>query len=455
MQISGEIDLRLSVKPAVTQEMVQSLNVLRMPVLELARYIGDAILENPVLDVEALTETGEPPEYPEPPGERDDAWDDADFGEASYLDIWRVRPTREDSVWDAGTEQADFSEMLAEQVRTGGGNDSFNALCLYLIGCLNQSGYLDVPVEELAHETNCSVFDVTQALYFVQSLYPPGVGARNLSECLLLQLAESHEFCEHTVRLATAGLSLLAERDTTGVAKLLRCDETAAARCMKVVAGLNPIPSQGYYTGERAAAIIPDVIVRGEAGELSVAMNERYVPRIRFQTPCDPSQTDRETQRYLFRKTKEARLLQSSVEERTKTLTLIVQAILRKQHSYFRHGGALEPMTQSEIGEMVGLHASTVSRAVRGKYIEFPSGVVALKSLFCGSVPHTVSGAVSSDAVTRQLRRIIEREDSRRPLSDESLCAALRAAGVGVARRTVAKYRAELGIPAASGRKKG
>jgi RNA polymerase sigma-54 factor len=447
------MELRQTYKPSVTQEMLRSLNILRMPAPELSQYVSEVIRENPVLDIGALNETENPPvtEAMDAPQSEDgeSVWE-----EIEYRDTWESRSGDASAAINQMYAGITFAEMLAEQINTGVGDQGFHSLCMYIVGCLNKRGYLDSSVEEIAHETGVSEFDVNQALYYIQSLQPTGVGARNLCECLLLQLAESREFNEYTVRLITAGLPLLAERNTAAIQKLLRCDTETAARCMRIVSNLNPIPAQGFDTGEQSAAIIPDVIIQSEDGEISVAMNERYLPKIRINNIYSslPS-LDKETRKYLSQKTKEARMLISAVEEREKTLTLIVRVILDKQRDFFKNAGALEPMTQAEIGELVGLHASTVSRAIRGKYIQLPFGTIEMKQFFSSAVPHTAGGKVSSAAVMQHLRHLIQKEDPKHPLSDESICDVLSTMGINVARRTVAKYRAGIGIQSAAKRR--
>lgn len=457
MDIGGsfEASLNQSQQLAITQTMVQSLRILCMPVTELSQFLREYICENPVLDMEALAEADTPPEPDTSAREKPRAEDEENRFDVDYQDIWRVGATGMQEMPEIAAGEGLFADMLAEQVNTTHLEENFRMLCHYIIGCLNPRGYLDIQLEDIAEETGYSLFEMTQALYYVQSLYPAGVGARNLKECLLLQLAQGDDFNPNTVGLVTAGLTLVAGNNLAAIQKLLQCDRAEAEHSVRVVRGLNPIPSQGYYTGEAMGTVTPDVVVRcGEEG-LTVTMNERYLPRIRILNDYKSMTAgDGEAKRYIDQKIKEAKVLQSAVEEREKTLTAVMRVIVQKQAGYFEKGESLQPMTQAEIGQELEVHTSTVSRAVQGKYLKGPMGTVELKKLFSGAVKTAAGGVVSADMAKRKLQELIQDENPGKPLSDENLRAVLAAMDIDIARRTVAKYREELGIQPASRRKR-
>ncbi len=442
-----------SQKQIVTAQMLQSLQVLRMPMPELAQYLGERICENPMLDIEALSQSELLPE-PSPPPAQDPRDEDVDETVRSdYRDIWHGNGL---DAARLGCGESTFADMLLEQVNTGRLDGASSALCRYIVGCLNQRGYLDIPLEEIARETGCALPDAERALRHIQEeLHPAGVGARSLGECLLLQLGRSRTLNAHTIRLVSEGLPLLAANDLGAIQKLLRCTRNTAEHCAQVVRGLNPIPSQGYFTGERNGFVVPDAIVQNDGGALSLRLNDRYLPRVRLSRAyCDWTAADEEEKRYLAQKLKEAGALQRAVEERGKTLRAVMRCIVGRQSAFFRTGAPLAPMNLAEIAGSLGLNISTVSRAIQGKYIEGPFGTIEIKKLFSGAVKGAAGGAVSSDAAKRKLRRLIRDEDPKMPLSDESLRLALCAAGIDLARRTIAKYREELGLPPARQRRR-
>ncbi len=445
---------------AITQNVLQSLRILSMPAAELSLYLRESICENPLLDLDAVSEADA---LPLPHGwekqRAKDAGDDGDDDAGTetkfrleYGDIWRGSAQE---MPEPATAESTFADMLLEQVNTVHVDEKTRLLCHYIIGCLNQRGWLDIPIEDLSAGTGQSIFDMTQALYYVQSLHPAGVGARNLRECLLLQLAQSQDFNPRTVKLVTEGLPLLAANNTAAVQKLLQCGKDAAGHTMGIIRKLNPIPSQGYHTGEMYSVIIPDVVVSADENGIAVMLNERYLPKLRVNREyLDMADSSMETAKYLGEKAKEARALQNAVEEREKTLAAVMRAIIQRQEGFFTHGMALLPMTQAEIAQELRVHISTVSRAVQGKYLNGPMGTVEIKKLFSGAVKAVEGEAVSANMVKRRLAELIRGEDSRRPLSDENLRAVLAAMNIKIARRTVAKYREELGIMAASLRKR-
>ncbi len=441
-------------KLVLTQAMQLSLRCLQMSALELRDYVAEAALSNPLLDV-AEQPLGEmPPEAVDSSG--------ADLGES--LPIER----REQMIWDLGgggesftsftSHPASFSDYLNDQLGQMRLLDEETlARCRFLVGCLNSAGYLDCPLAELAEELGQSLFDMEQALYVVQSLDPPGVGARNLSECLLLQLAEGSLFTEVNVHLVQSGLPLLAEGDMKGLAKLLDVPLAEARQASDVIRSLNPVPSRGFYTEGHVPFAVPEATIHRQGGQAVIEMNQRLMPKVALnQDYCallkEAGRPD--TQAYLQEKRAEAKSLIGSLENRADTLFRLLSAIVRFQEGYFMEGAPLKPMTMSQMADALELNISTVSRTVKEKYIQFDGRVLPLRSLFTTALPSGDGQAVSADAVRAQLRRLIDAEPPAAPLSDEALCKTLADAGLQISRRTVAKYRSELNIPAAGARKR-
>ena len=328
-------------------------------------------------------------------------------------------------------------------------------LCRYLIGCLNSAGYLDCPLAELAEEVRVPLFELEQALLAIQTLDPPGVGARDLSECLLLQLAQGTHFTEENIHLLRAGLPLLAEEDWDGLARLLGVSREQAKRDAAVIRSLNPIPSRGFASAERPVYLVPEATVSCRDGEVIIEMERGSQPKVELnQYYCSLlGSGEGETRDYLRRMMAEANELISGLQSREKTLRQILGAIVKGQRDFFLKGAALAPLTMQQVAEELGLSTSTVSRAVKDKYLSFQGRSLALRSFFVAALP--TGEGVSPQTAREHIRRFIAAEDPASPLSDEALREALGNLGINASRRTVAKYRGEMGIPSSAQRKRG
>lgn len=442
-------------KLIMTQSIQQSLRCLQMSSLELRDFLQEEALSNPLLEVEEQPLGELTPEAVDSSG--------AEWGED--LPIER----REQLIWSSGESEADFTayssrpESFTDYLNGQLGqmklpDDQTLACCRYLVGCLNSAGYLDCSLAELAEEVGVSLFDMEQALFIVQSLDPTGVGARSLSECLLLQLVQSKSFNEVNIHLVQLGLPLLAENDMAGLSKLLGVSVAEARQAADTIRALNPIPSRGFYTESRVPLVLPEATIRRVRGQVVIEMNQQIVPRVSLHTDyCallgrEDCRADRS---YLREKMSEAKTLISCLENRSDTLFRLLCAVVQFQQDYFLKDAPLLPMTMRQLADRLELNVSTVSRTVKDKYVLFEGRLLPLRSLFTAALS-TADGrdSVSADAARAQLRRLIAAEDPAVPLSDEALCEALAGMNIRLSRRTVAKYRGEAGIPTAAKRKR-
>jgi RNA polymerase sigma-54 factor len=349
-----------------------------------------------------------------------------------------------------------FAEMLHRQIGAIKLTEGFAELCHYIVDCLNSRGYLEIATSVLALEIGCSEYEILQALYVVQSLQPTGVGARTLTECLMLQLAESRHFNGHTIKLVKDGLELLAANDVRGVTGLLHVGPDEVLETMRVVKELNPIPSQGYNTGQKSQTVLPDAVIRQENGKITVKINRLSIPQLslnREYYKLIGSTDDEKAEKYLQENLGAAKTFIKAVEQRIDTLTRVINCIIEIQKVFFKTGQGLVPMNMAEIADALELHTSTISRAVQEKYVVCAAGTVSLKSLFAKGVRGVTGQIISTDAIKQQIARIIGKEDASRPLSDEALRQALQACGTDISRRTVMKYREELGFASSAMRR--
>jgi RNA polymerase sigma-54 factor len=450
-----KVDINMRQTQVLTPLQQQSLALLALPMLDLQSYIAQEIQDYPLLEMraagaESLSDMVERSEF-----RTEDPRSMEAPARARRADSFRTQSGEDiDPFLFLGT-QASFTDDLLQQVSALPISPEMQARCTYLIYSLSPRGYLQDSDEELARQMSISIEDTRQAIYAVQSLVPTGVGARDLSECLLLQLAQSRLFNRCTVNIVKHHLDDLAAGRYDKIGRALNISRQEALRWCDEVRKLNPIPSKGYRQDSYTQYIVPEATVLRTDGGLAVQMNGEAVPEVVLPPEYREllrSTEDRSTLKFLQGSQQKAQLLGSLIVKRQSTLERLITAIVQLQPEFFYTGpAALRPMTMQQLSDLLSLHTSTVSRAVSGKYIQAPFGMVSLRSLFTAQV--TGDAAVSAGSAKARLRELIRQEDRRAPLSDSDLCGLLQEQSIRISRRTVAKYRDELGIPAASRRR--
>ena len=442
-----------SQKLKLTPSVKQSLQYLQMPIQELSSYIEEISMRNPLLDVE-LPPIGEP--YPQSKIENPDT-DEISVQEVFYKGGSRQSDATDTDFTDAYLSEKTFSEYLLDQLGQMKELDERQLkLCRVLVGCLNSSGYMDCSIKELSEVADVSEFELEQALYVIQMLDPPGVGASSLSECLLIQLAQSSKFNAANVALVQRGLPLLASGDMAGLRKLLGVSDAELREAVDTVRSLNPIPSLGFSDGNNTEYVIPEATISREDGKLTVELNRRAFPRVKLQNDyCDMLRQDEysDAHEYLKKAMSEAKDVLYGLGERAKTLDSLIGIVVRRQQEYFLHNADIVPLTMSEVAQELGCCVSTVSRAVSEKYILFGSKLLSLRAFFTSGLTSTDGGAMTPSAIKRHLQNFISSEDKKQPLSDETLRCMFAKMGLNISRRTIAKYRGELNIPSTSQRR--
>lgn len=439
----------------LTQAMRQSLGVLQMALPELREYIQDQALSNPLLEIE---ETHEHLSVESLLRQNSDtiqtSWRD------ESLDDLTARRTNCDG-WkelELGSKdgEGDFTDQLYDQLLGMKWlSEPMKGLCEYLILCLNDRGYLEFELSEIAHELQVPMFDVEQALYIVQSLQPAGVGARTLSECLVLQLTQGKDFNARTLRAVQDGLELVAKNNIAGLAKLLSCTKREAQDTAEVIRKLEPFPTRGYGNDRPIPYQISEASIQIENGQIRLEWNHRFLPRLTLNkeiTKLLQQSDDVANQKYLEKNTNDALQLMRCLENRQSTVERLMREILRYQEGFFLRDEPLKAMTMGDVAEHLGLSISTVSRTVHDKNIVFQGRSISLRDLFTVKLT-TPQGDLSSSTVKRHISQLIQAETPSKPLSDEQVRSALEDLGVAISRRTVAKYREELGIPGSSQRR--
>ncbi len=501
------LDLRLSQKLIMTPQLQQAIKLLQLSRLELQQTLAQHLMENPLLEElqadaeaeeqETATEEewekspqngeaagtqesaeGEKPEDAEKPDEiSQGSWDD-------YFEGDRIAGARESSA-ASQDELPSYEQTLAKptsleehllwQLALTEMSESEKAVARIIIGNIDDDGYLRTPIADLAADANVPVETAESALRQVQSFDPAGVGARDLPECLLIQLGYldrssmgpsakrsgslKGSLVESIVRFH---LKDLEKKQYARVAKALESTVEAVVEAMHVIEGLEPKPWRPYFSANNFA-IVPDVFVVKNDGEWTVLLNDDGMPRLRISPYYKQMMTgslkgDSEASRvYMDEKYRGAQWLIRSLEQRNKTILKVVRSIVKFQEPFFEHGVQhLKPLVLKQVAEDIGMHESTISRVTASKYMYCPQGMLELKFFFNTALQRTDQSqdALSSVTVREMIKTMIAAEDPRRPLKDEEIAARLQSHHIIIARRTVAKYRSEVNIPSASQRRR-
>lgn len=486
MAINQSLQLKLSQKLSPMQ--IQLIKLLEIPTMQLEQRIKEEIEANPVLEVDEEATRKKDEELPEAQNAsaQDQQPDDGTI--EGYLlneDIpaWSLQANNysDDDKRERVpvSEASSFYEHLEEQVGLQDLNERQQQIASYVIGNIDEDGYLRREIMNIADDVSFAINeDVTEAeveevLAVVQNLDPPGVGARDLRECLLLQLNNARDQRDPDVALATEVIDKCFEEFSQHhydkVMRKLKISDEDLKEAMAVIVRLNPKPGSAYGGGivRRAQQVTPDFIVDYDEGEITFRLNRKGEPELmisrtyadmlrEYSTNKDNLSADqRDAATFVREKVKSAQWFIDALKQRHNTLRLVMQSILDYQGDYFIDGDErkLKPMILKDIADRTGLDVSTISRVSNSKYVQTPFGIYPLKYFFTEALQNTDGDDVSTREVKTILRESIEAEDKKKPLTDEALVEILKQKSYQIARRTVAKYREQLGIPVARLRK--
>ena len=443
-----ELLLDLKQVQKLSPQMVQSMNILQMGIFELQEFVEKTLLENPALDLEAERREEERHELRHKvewlmTNDRQNRWYHQEEGQ-DLIEL--VEDPSEESLYEYLRRQLDMDRMSAPL--------SLAVDCV--LSGLNDNGYLDESTEELMLRSGQTKEDVLRAERLVRALEPAGVGARSLSECLEIQLERNGE-TGLALTLVRNHLEDIAQAHYHRISKVTGASREEIQQACKQIRELDPRPGSWFAAREAPGYIVPDLLVTEENGELIITSGDDFLPTLRISSYYQKlmKETDeREVQDYLTDKVRQAGWIIKSIEQRRSTLLSCAQVIVARQEQFFRHGaGNLQPLTLSDVAAEVEVHESTVSRAIKDKYIQCVQGVYPMSHFFSRALSSDSGESVSAEKVKTIIRTLIAEENKSKPLSDQRICDLLTAQGMNVSRRTVAKYRDELGIPSATGRK--
>ena len=489
-------EARLAQRQVLAPQMRRNLALLQAPRAELSRLLREEADVNPALVVEdpgtvSLDEAREAAagEPDEPAGADEPA--DPDFGVLGELG-----PDADELYADGGNNEYDpdaeerrqfffdsipatesLQEHLLAQLDERGLPPADRELAEQIVGSIDPAGRLETPLADIAQASFRPLADAERMLALVQEFSPTGVGARDLRECLSLQLrADPRSAGPVALRLVSDpdAFALLERRDFAAVAARLGTSEADVATAVRELSALDPAPGRAY-SQSRTAWVRPEIVVREtEDGRFEAFLDEDGTPRARLSDSwlrrferlkretaalaSDRSKAAKERRAardWMAEKIRAGRDLLDGLSQRSATLLAVARSVTARQQAFFRDGEkALLPLSMSQVATDVGIDESTVSRAVSGKYLRSPRGIAPLRSLFVAGVPNGEGGAVSPNRIQARLREIVAAEDPARPLSDQTVSALLAKEGLPIARRTVVKYRELLGIPAAAERRR-
>ncbi len=450
-----ELNLTQKQIQTLSPQMMQSMEILQMGSQELLEYIEEAVQENPVLEPEEQYDRADESdqlrrklEWLESTDPQNRYYHQQDTEEQDdRLGNYGTMEDREDNLYYYVLSQLKTMDLPPEVMAVGA----------FLVESLNGNGWLDESLEELAADSGYPKELLEQGLAAVQSLEPAGVGARDLSECLRLQLVRRAPVDEVAVRIVESQLDALSKSRYGLIARELKVSQEEVRAACEHIRALNPRPGTGFAARENLTYINPDIIVVSFPDHFELLTNDYYFPSLGisgYYTRLLKESDDRQVKDYLTGKVKQAKWMVHAIEQRRSTLMSCAGCILELQEAFFRQGpGHLVPMSLADVAERIGVHESTVSRAVKDKYIQCSMGVYPLSYFFSCSLGNTGEDAASPDAAKALLKKLIAGEDKKKPLSDQKLCEQMSAQGCPLSRRTVAKYRDELHIPSTTGRK--
>jgi RNA polymerase sigma-54 factor len=481
---------RLTQSLVLAPQLQQSLALLQAPTLELKTLVEQELQQNPVLEEAPAAETelqekderepespaqaADPSEPPadlsfDPAAEKSTAEpvDDfqAEFERLVQLDQeWRdhfaqtnlpMRYSAEDEerrqfMFDSLVAGTSLQEMLLEQVRESALPQDQRPIAEMLIGNIDEYGYLKATVEELAASTGLAPDQITGVLTVIQTFDPPGVGARDLRECLMLQMERLGQ--QHTLeyRIVNEFMEALGKRRIPEIARGTGASVDEVQEALARIARLEPRPGRAY-SADNDQYILPEVFVRKSGNDYVVTTNNEHIPHLRisntYKDLMAQGGNSAEVRNYIREKIRAGKFLIKSLHQRQQTILNIAKEIVHRQREFMAKGvSALKPLTMVQVAEVVGVHETTVSRAVSGKYMETPQGVFEMKYFFTAGIQTASGDGLSNTSVKDMIAEIFKAEDPNKPLSDQEVVRMLKEKGIVIARRTVAKYRTELNI---------
>ena len=474
MPLETRLDLRLTQKLILTPQLQLAIKLLQMTQLELTQLLNQELIENPLLEestedfetgesmggednIQDVDEDTEPllsrnlkfevDEYFDDRGSdgRDIGYFSPGIDEKPSFELFHAKKTslHEHLLWQLGLTTADSNTKKAAEL---------------LIGNIDDDGYLQITDEEACSISGISLDTIVKARQLIQDLDPSGVAARNLTECLLLQINSLGLSGTLVEKIVTNNLDDLCKMKYSQIAKIYDVPTENVAAAVKIIKGLEPRPGRSF-SSEETIYIVPDVYIFKADGEYQITLNDEGMPKLRLNNNyrrlfMQKDQISKEDKNFLKEKMRSAVELIKSLDQRNRTIYKVSESLLSFQREFFDGGVKyLKPLTLRDIAADIKMHESTISRVTSNKFLACSQGIFSFKYFFSSSIP-TTAGRVSSTSVKDLIKKIVAEEDATKPLSDKNIADKLKDYDIKIARRTIAKYRDELKIPQQTRRKK-
>ncbi|CAI6192711.1 RNA polymerase sigma-54 factor [Escherichia coli] len=470
------LQLRLSQQLAMTPQLQQAIRLLQLSTLELQQELQQALESNPLLEqIDTHEEIDTRETQDSETLDTADALEQKEMPEELPLDAsW-------DSIYTAGTPSGTSGDYIDDELPVYQGettqtlqdylmwqveltpfSDTDRAIATSIVDAVDDTGYLTVPLEDILESMGDEEIDIDEVeavLKRIQRFDPVGVAAKDLRDCLLIQLSQFDKttpWLEEARLIISDHLDLLANHDFRTLMRVTRLKEDVLKEAVNLIQSLDPRPGQSIQTGE-PEYVIPDVLVRKHNGHWTVELNSDSIPRLQinqhYASMCNNARNDGDSQ-FIRSNLQDAKWLIKSLESRNDTLLRVSRCIVEQQQAFFEQGEEyMKPMVLADIAQAVEMHESTISRVTTQKYLHSPRGIFELKYFFSSHVNTEGGGEASSTAIRALVKKLIAAENPAKPLSDSKLTSLLSEQGIMVARRTVAKYRESLSIPPSNQRK--
>jgi len=450
-----DLTLNTSQKLLLSQKMLQSTEILQMSSAELIDYIKEAAVENPVMELEEKHDDSEKfdllrkkIDYIDASDEQNRTYYAQEKDDEDENDDWKFKQKSGQSLEEYLSEQLNLIPLDKNSLSIG----------KYIIGCINSNGYLEVSENDIASSLKTDVKEVHRILGIIKTFEPTGVGAANLQECLVLQLNKVGCKDDTARAIVNEHLELLGKNQLHVIAKKLKVSIDEVIEASAKIKSLNPKPGNSFDSGKSLDYITPDALIKEKNGTFEIILNDHYMPGISissFYKTVVRNSDDAEAKNYVNEKIRQAEWIMKCISRRSSTLKNTIEIIVDIQHDFFLNGGGnLKPMCLNDVATALGMHESTVSRAVKDKYVQCRHGIYPLNYFFKAAVPSAISSdSITAERIKLMIKEYIDEEDSSSPLSDREITEKLTSAGINISRRTVAKYRESMGILGTSGRK--
>ncbi|NOY64779.1 MAG: RNA polymerase factor sigma-54 [Nitrospirae bacterium] len=475
MALETRLDLKLSQKLVLTPQLQQAIKLLQLPQLELTQAINQELAENPFLeevqDEETQLKENEKTEEDSEQGIEDDLPLPLERLMSFRVDEYfeeRSSDGRDLGYFNPGIEsQPSFEQFLSNsstlydhlqwQLRLLPLDDKIKSIAEVAIGNIDENGYLRASEEELAQLCKADINDVRETIRIIQDLDPPGVGARDLRECLLIQIRALGLGNTLVERIVKNNLRELEKRNYNAIARQYASPIEDVMMAVEIISSLDPKPARNF-TSHETNYIVPDVFVFRTDDGYKITLNNEGIPRLRinnyYRRLLNKKDLSKEEKRFLRERYRSADWLLKSLDQRNKTIYKVTESILKFQREFFDRGPQyVKPLNLRDVAEDINMHESTISRVTLNKYLACSHGIFSFRFFFSSALKGD-KGDVSSTVVKEMIKKIIDEEDPRKPYSDQKIADMLKEKNIKIARRTVAKYREEMKIPSHTHRKR-